>query len=378
MYSPNFNQPQSRQPQSHRWIGLFTSTLGATIALSALIAAPMVFMPNAIAQPTAAQPTDTQPTDARLARPAQSVLTAIRQDLAKRGFQQINLVSASSQQWPDGCLGLPNGKAACTMAIVPGWYVEVSDGLQTWFYRTNTTGSILRLENADRAVLPQKVAQTLIQKIARDTHTTPSKLKIAAIQPANFDGCLGIYRPQQICTKILIRGFQAIVTTPTQSLVYHLNQNATKIAQNNTASGAKTPVRLSFELFGGNAIPPLESPVIFRSSVSGGLIGSTTTITLTNDGKITEFTTAPNIRSRPVVRKTLTPQQLTAFQQILQNRRFRNFNGLSYLTSAALADYPTTTYQSQDSVMQFIDLEKANFPLSLRQVINTWDRLIQP
>ncbi len=370
MNYPNLTQPQSQshQPQSHRWIAWFASTLSATIALSTLTAAPMVFIPAAIAQPTATTP----------AKPAQSVLTAIRQDLARRGFQQINLVSASNQQWPDGCLGLPNGKEACTTAIVPGWYVEVSDGVQTWFYRTNITGSILRLENANRAVLPQKVAQKLIQQVARDTYTSPTKLKIAAIKPANFDGCLGIDRPQQNCPKILIPGFQAIVTTPTQSWVYHLSENATKIAQNDTASGAKTSVRLSFDLFGGNEIPPLASDVIFRSSVSGGLTGSTTTITLTNDGKITEFTTAPNIRSRPVVRKTLTPQQLTAFQQILQNRRFRNFNGLSYLTDAALADYPTTTYQSPDTVMQFIDLEKANFPRSLRQVINTWDRLIQP
>jgi hypothetical protein len=279
------------------------------------------------------------------------------------------------QSWPDGCLGLPRGKEACTLAIVPGWRVEVSDGLQTWFYRTDTTGNILRLEANN--VLPQKVAQALIRRVARDTRIAPSKLKIAEVKPANFDGCLGIYRPNQACTKILIRGWQAIVTSPNRTFVYHLSQDGSRIAQNDTASGARSAVRVSFELFGGGERPALEPNVVFQSMVSGSLIGSTTTITLTEDGKVTEFTIGPTIKSRPIVRKTLTPKQVADFKQALQNRRFRNFNGLSYLTSAALADYPTTTYQSQDSAMQFIDLETKNMPRSLQQVIRVWETLIQ-
>jgi hypothetical protein len=135
-------------------------------------------------------------------------------------------------------------------------------------------------------------------------------------------------------------------------------------------------INVSFELFGGN-LPTVEPKVIFQSVSTGSLIGSTTTIALTEDGKVTEFTIGPNIRSRPVVRRTLTPKQVESFKQLLQTQRFLNLNRLSYLTSAAFADYPTTTYQTQQSGTQFIDLEKKSLPASLQRIIATWERLIR-
>jgi hypothetical protein len=344
-----------------------SALIGGTIAAQA---------PKAFSQPNIDIPTPIVKPVPIEASPSKAVIEAIRQDVAQNfGVEKIDVVSFSPQSWPDGCLGLPRGKEACTTAIVLGWRIEVSDGLQTWFYRTDTKGNILRLEANN--VLPSKVAKTLLQRVAKDNRIAPAKLKIAAVKPANFDGCLGIYRPNQACTKILIRGWQAIVTSSNRTYVYHLSQDASRIAQNNTASGAGSAVRVSFELFGGGEIPALESQVVFQSTVSGSLIGSTTTITLTEDGNVTEWTIGPTIKSRPIVRKTLTPKQVEAFKQALQNRRFRNLNGLSYLTSAALADYPTTTYQSQDIAMQFIDLEKKSLPRSLQQLIRTWEALIQ-
>jgi hypothetical protein len=62
----------------------------------------------------------------------------------------------------------------------------------------------------------------------------------------------------------------------------------------------------------------------------------------------------------------------------LADRQFPNLNGLRYLTSAALADHPTTTYQSQAAATQFIDLEKQSLPKSLRETILGWDYLVAP
>jgi hypothetical protein len=311
------------------------------------------------------------------ASPPRSVIAAIRTDMLKTfGIPDVNVISFSVQPWPDSCLGLPKAKENCTSGAVPGWRVEVSDSLQTWFYRTDNTGKIIRVEEPERAILPQPVARKLIQQVARDTRISPEKLKIAAVKPANFNGCLGIYRPNQACTKILISGWQAIVVSPQNTLVYHLSRDATRVAQNDTASGANKKINVSFELFGGS-IPALASKVIFQSTVSGNLIGTTTTISLTEDGKITEFTTGSTIRSRLVVRKTLTPTQIKTFKLALHNYRFRNFNQLSYLTSAAVADYPTTTYQSPESAIQFIALEKQGLPTSLQRVIGMWESLIQ-
>lgn len=243
-------------------------------------------------------------------------------------------------------------------------------------------GSNIPIENSTSlelsTVLSKSVANKLIRQVSRDTGVFSNKLKIVEVNSKNFDGCLGIYRPNQVCTKQLIRGWHAIITSPNRSYVYHLNQSGDRIIQNDTASGATSRVRVSFELFGGNNIPQLESNLVFRSSSSGDLLGRMSSIVLTNDGKIIRYQSSPTARFAPLLIKTLSRTQIDAFKQQLNDRRSPNFNGLSYLTSAALADYPTTTYQSQGMVMQFIDLEKKNFPRSLQRLILNWETLIQP
>jgi hypothetical protein len=111
-----------------------------------------------------------------------------------------------------------------------------------------------------------------------------------------------------------------------------------------------------------------------------------TSTVLTQDGKITRYQSSPTARFAPVVIKTLSidspeerlRQRLNAFKKTLENRQFPNFNGLTYLTSAALADYPTTTYQSQSTSTQFIDLEKQSLPKFLKQSIASWESLVAP
>jgi hypothetical protein len=309
--------------------------------------------------------------------PAPAVIRSIRQAVKQQfGVAQISVVSVTEQNWPDGCLGLPKAEEVCTMAIVTGWRVEVSDKLQTWFYRTDRTGKTIRLENPDRSVLPQPVASKLIQQVARETNTPSGKLRITEVKATTYDGCLGIYRPAQMCTKIAIKGWQSIVTSPNRTYVYHLSQNADRIAQNTTASSAKRKINVSFGTFG--EIGSLAANEVFTSSVSGDMTGRMSRIVLTQDGKITRYQSSPTARFAPVVINTLSLDRLNAFKKTLENRQFPNLNGLTYLTSAALADYPTTTYQSQAAATQFIDLEKQSLPKSLQQVITSWESLVSP
>jgi hypothetical protein len=299
--------------------------------------------------------------------PNNSVIQSIRQAVKQQfGIAQITIVSVTEQNWPDGCLGLPRSQEVCTEAIVPGWRVEVTDNLQTWFYRSNITGKVLRLENPDSDILPQSVARRLIQQIARETNNIPAKLRITAVQSSVKAG--------RIRSGLL--GWQAIVTSPTRTYVYNLSEDATKISQNTAASGAKRAIRVSFETFG--EISPIAANEIFRSSTSGDLTGRMVSTVLTQDGKITRYQSSPLAKFAPVVIKTLSPNQLDNFQKVLKNRQFSNLNGLTYLTTASLADYPTTTYQSQSAATQFIDLEKQSLPRSLQQVIVSWESFVKP
>ncbi|XHX78081.1 MAG: hypothetical protein RBJ76_27245 [Stenomitos frigidus ULC029] len=305
-----------------------------------------------------------------------SVAQQVRQTVSQQRnvpLQNVKIVSFTPQTWSDSCLGLGGPAEGCLQAIVVGWRVEVTNGQQNWFYRTDKTASAIRLEPQPQVVtLPANVTQHLLQTVASQGKLPVSRLRVAAVKAATWDGCLGIFKPGQACTKIALPGWQAIVTGGDRSWVYHLDE-AGRIVQNSTASSSRGALVPSF-------IPEqnqstLEDNVVFQSIVSGGLMGRVTQVTLTTDGVITQLITAPNIRSRPVVVKRLSPPQLKQFQQVLEARRFRNLNDLSYLTSAAFADYPTTLLQARGSTVQYIDLETKNLPLALRQVIQAWKKL---
>lgn len=77
-----------------------------------------------------------------------AVETAVINDAANRTGIPTNewaIVSAEQRDWPNGCLGLGEPGVACTQAIVPGWRVVVSANQQAWVYRTDETGSQVRL-----------------------------------------------------------------------------------------------------------------------------------------------------------------------------------------------------------------------------------------
>jgi hypothetical protein len=366
------NHMSSRQPspfhsaKSRLWLTAICAslTIGTAICQSSAIAS------------TANLSAQNQPTHATKQNPAPAVIRAIRRAVQQQfGVSKIVIVNATEQEWPDGCLGVPRGQEACTMATVPGWRLEVSDNLQTWFYRSDRTGNILRLEAQNSTTLPPAVAKKLIQRVARETHSRSTKLRITEVKDRVYGDCLGIYRPNRPCTKIGIPGWQAIVTSPTQSYVYHLTENADRIVQNKAASGAKRKINVSFGKF--DEIAPIAANEIFQSSSSGDLTGRMVRTVLTDDGKITRYQSSPTARFAPVVLKTLSSNQLNAFKKTLEESGFINLNGLSYLTAAALADYPTTTYQGQSVTTQFIDLEKQSLPRSLQKVLARWDALVR-
>jgi hypothetical protein len=79
----------------------------------------------------------------------QAIADKIFQDLAQRTNQPTNtfkIKSADATQWPNSCLGLAKPDEFCAQMITPGWRVEVSDGKQSWIYRTDQRGKTVRLE----------------------------------------------------------------------------------------------------------------------------------------------------------------------------------------------------------------------------------------
>lgn len=85
----------------------------------------------------------------RVNRIPNAVAEATRQDLSRQAgipVEKLRITESSRKTWPDGCLGLPKPNQLCTQALVEGWHVKLTDGSQTWVYRTDSKGRVLRLD----------------------------------------------------------------------------------------------------------------------------------------------------------------------------------------------------------------------------------------
>ncbi len=80
--------------------------------------------------------------------PATVAATVIQELSRQTGMaaDKLKVTESSRQSWPNTCLGIVKADEICGQMIVEGWRVVISDGRQTWVYRTNARGNVLRLE----------------------------------------------------------------------------------------------------------------------------------------------------------------------------------------------------------------------------------------
>ena len=173
------------------------------------------------------------------------VVTAVSREISRTyrvSQNQLKVVSATQQSWSDSCLGLGQANESCLRAEVKdGWRVVMSDSRQTWTYRTDGTGRAVRLEsqgNSNNSKLPNSVADLALRTASQRTGLRTSELRIVKSEQITVDGCLGLPRPGEACTRIAQQAWEVTVEGGKQRLVYRTNQNATLIRLNEAASNA--------------------------------------------------------------------------------------------------------------------------------------------
>jgi hypothetical protein len=62
-------------------------------------------------------------------------------------IENVEIISQEQTEWPDGCLGLGGPDEMCTLALVPGWRVELKVEGETYIARTDEMGDAIRLES---------------------------------------------------------------------------------------------------------------------------------------------------------------------------------------------------------------------------------------
>ena len=73
----------------------------------------------------------------------QAVLQQVSQQTGVE-VQNIEIETLEQVDWPDACLGLPEGDEACAQIITPGFRVELQVNDQTFEFRTDESGSVIR------------------------------------------------------------------------------------------------------------------------------------------------------------------------------------------------------------------------------------------
>jgi hypothetical protein len=104
---------------------------------------------------------------------------AVFKDVSKKtgiDSSKLKLVKVEKETWSDGCLGLPTPGSMCTQAEVPGWRVVVASGEERWVYRTDVSGSMVKLDQVATQTLANSLTQMTGRRevITRTTQTTQS------------------------------------------------------------------------------------------------------------------------------------------------------------------------------------------------------------
>ncbi len=60
--------------------------------------------------------------------------------------ESIRLDEVQKTDWPDGCLGLGQPGEVCTQAVTPGWSLAFTVNGQSYRFRANDTGTVVRQE----------------------------------------------------------------------------------------------------------------------------------------------------------------------------------------------------------------------------------------
>lgn len=223
------------------------------------------------------------------------------------------------------------------------------------------------------ATLTSEAQARILQNVAIDLDRPVADLRIAAAEPATFDGCMGLYVPDLACTAIAIFGWRVVVTDGDQSWVYHTHQedNGQGVVQNPTASGSRNGLIPDFIPHPVTDGEPAPADHLFRAAESGSLAGSARETVLMADGRLLNKDSG-----RVVSEARLSPEAVAAFQQVLEDQRFPNLHRMRYLTDAAFADYPTVRLSSGSLETEYIDLALEDAPIALQTVVEAWINLV--
>lgn len=304
------------------------------------------------------------------------VAAAVRQEVSRQTkipAGELKITQFSHQSWPDSCLGLAKAGEFCGQMVVDGWRVGVSDGRQSWVYRTDAKGRVLRMESQkSSAKLPEAVANAVLRSAAQESGLAVAGLRVIEAKRQTWpDGCLGLGNPGVVCSQVLVPGWQVMVGSGERRWVYRTDDGGLLVM---FEEGGTAPEKIP----AGELPPPLTKGMVFRAVASGGIAGRTYEMVLMEDGRLMRVLLGPenaNDAGRQVFRVSV--QQVKEFQALLSQLQLARFHGLSFPAPAGAADFMTVTVTSGAGSVRYADIVGDRLPSALREAIQGWSRMIR-
>lgn len=307
------------------------------------------------------------------------VANPVRRDLAQRlnlSRQRLSIASSTIETWQDDCLGLNAPGEFCLQIPIEGWRVEVTNGHQNWFYRVDRKGQNIRLESEIGTVsLPPQVGDRILTVSAEQLGISANQLSIAQSQQY-WDTC-----PALAIACSHLPGWRVIVVGNSRGSnlaqapncwVYQSNGNGSEIHLDEAVSQNTALVPTFLPTYGHPA--KLGAAVVFRAVASGGFTHQTYETILREDGQIWRSLLKSGASLSQSQSHQISLQQVEAFQQLLKQQQFSDFNGLNY--AERNAESITVTLIGKDGMTQYESRVEAQLPPTLLGIIQAWDQLI--
>lgn len=82
-------------------------------------------------------------------------------------------------------------------------------------------GQTILVSEMQSSKIPEKVVDSVRQEISKRDRTDASQLKVMEATPKSWpDGCLGLAKPDEICTQALVEGWRIVMSDKEKSWTY--------------------------------------------------------------------------------------------------------------------------------------------------------------
>jgi ribosomal protein L20A (L18A) len=195
--------------------------------------------------------------------PTERAVEAAKKHLASQlriSPDQIDLMQVSQVDWPDGCLGLPGPGEACILVITPGYRIELMAEGETYVYRTDLEGEIVRQERSEPS---DDAVEAATEHLASQLRISPDRIEVVQVSQVDWpDGCLGLPGPGEACILVITPGYRIELMAEGETYVYRTDLEGEIVRQERSVPVVVEPT--------DEVEPPEEGAVPVEPPEAGG------------------------------------------------------------------------------------------------------------